>query len=254
MIVSKYNNIKIIFLLSFFLLSSCHSNTKESKNSASEKTTEISKDTVSIISGEDSVLIKEKALGDSLCKIAENNMSKPITNADLEEVNKNFNFRGAYINPKLVFLFIQWLNDDKPPVMSIDIAATNVGTNQFYSDVAPYKTTTDYVVLEDKESGSIEYYSYKWLGMLNNQIHVLQCVENSSNGSGQFINLLFVRFNIAKYNMNGEIYNQLLMNNISVYFLGDRTETNIKLDKNNNLVKLQYNNSNGKLISETIKP
>lgn len=247
--------IKISLFFSLLLLFSCHSNTKESKNSASKKTTKISKDTVSTVSEEDSVLIKEKALGDSLCKIAENNMSKPVINADLEEVNKNFTFREAYINPKLVFLFIQWLNDDKPPVMSIDIAATNVGTNQFYTDVAPYKTTTGYVVLEDKdkEYGTTEYYSYKWLGMLNNQIHVLQCVENSSNGSGQFINLLFVRFNIAKYNMNGEIYNQLLMNNISVYFLGDRTETNIKLDKNNNLVKLKYN-SGLALISKIIKP
>ena len=197
----------------------------------------------------------DNTAGDSLCKVAENRNSEPVTNADIEEVNSKFTFRGAYINPKLVFLFIQWLNDDKPPVLSIDIAAANVGTNQFYTAIAPYKTNTGYVVLEEKtDSINASYHSYQWLGMLSNKIHVLRCLESSTDGSGKFITLLFVRFQIAKFNLNGNYYNQLLMNNISVHNIGDRVNNDIQLNKKANQIKLTYTNSEGKTISEIIKP
>ena len=198
---------------------------------------------------------KEKALGDSLCKLAESRNTEPVSNADLEEANNSFTFRGAYINPKLVFLFIQWLNDDKPPILSVDIAATNVGTNQFFSDNAPYKTNTGYIVFEEKtDSINASYHSYQWLGMLSNKIHVLRCIESSTDGSGKFITLVFVRFQIAKFNLNGKYYNQLLMNNISVHNIGDRVDNDIQLNKKANQIKLIYTNSEGKSISEIIKP
>lgn len=198
---------------------------------------------------------KEKALGDSLYKLAESRSTEPVSRADLEEVNSKFTFRGEYINPKLVFLFIQWLNDDKPPVLSIDIAAANVGTNQFYTDIAPYKNKAGYVVLEEKtDNTATTFWSYQWLGMLSNKIHVLRCTQSSSDGSGEFITLLFVRFRIAKFNLNGKYYNQLLMNNISVHNIGDRVENEIWLNKNANQIKLTYISSEGKSISETIKP
>ena len=213
-------------------------------------------DTSKLISSElDSNNLKAKALADTLNKLAEARNSEPVYNADLEEVNNNFTFRGAYINPKLVFLFIQWLNDDKPPVLSIDIAAANVGTNQFYTAIAPYKTNTGYVVLEEKtDSINASYHSYQWLGMLSNKIHVLRCLESSTDGSGKFITLLFVRFQIAKFNLNGKHYNQLLMNNISVHNIGDRVENEIQLNKKANQIKLTITNSEGKSISEIIKP
>ncbi len=204
---------------------------------------------------EDSSIIYAKALGFAVCAKAYKNNDKPVTNADLVEVNNNFTFRGAYINPKLVFLFIQWLNDDKPPVLSIDIAAANVGTNQFFTAIAPYKTNAGYVVLEEKtDSINASYHSYQWLGMLSNKIHVLRCLESSTDGSGKFITLLFVRFQIAKFNLNGQYYNQLLMNNISVHNIGDRVDNDIQLNKKANQIKLTYTNSEGKIISEIIKP
>ena len=242
----------ILLFVCIILFISCHSGMKE--NTCIIDSTKV--DTSKLISSElDSNNLKAKALADTLNKLAEARNSEPVYNADLEEVNNNFTFRGAYINPKLVFLFIQWLNDDKPPVLSIDIAAANVGTNQFYTAIAPYKTNTGYVVLEEKtDSINASYHSYQWLGMLSNKIHVLRCLESSTDGSGKFITLLFVRFQIAKFNLNGKHYNQLLMNNISVHNIGDRVENEIQLNKKANQIKLTITNSEGKSISEIIKP
>jgi len=232
-------------------LFACQPSTKEKQNTVipieNFENAEVPRD--------DSIQSKAKALADSLYKFAEARNLEPVSNADLEEVNNNFTFRGAYINPKLVFLFIQWLNDDKPPVLSVDIAAANVGTNQFFTDIAPYKTNSGYVVLEEKTDGvNATYHSYQWLGMLSNKIHALRCIESSTDGSGKFITLLFVRFQIAKFNLNGNIYNQLLMNNISVHNIGDRVENEIQLNKKSNQIKLTFVNSAGKSISKIIIP
>ena len=238
-----------VFIISF-LLFSCNSNNSTANLQPNKIRTENNS-----IKEPDILFLKEKALGDSLCKLAESRNAEPISNTDLEELNNNFTFRGAYINPKLVFLFIQWLNDDKPPVLSIDIAAANVGTNQFFTDIAPYKTNTGYVVLEEKtDSINASYHSYQWLGMLSNKIHVLRCLESSTDGSGKFFTLLFVRFQIAKFNLNGKHYNQLLMNNISVHNIGDRVDNEIELNKKANQIKLIYTNLEGNSISEIIKP
>ena len=243
MIKVQFKCMNLAFVLFCIVLFSCQHNSKHSKNIFVKNSTI------------DTSFLKEKAIGDSLCKLAESRNAEPVSNVDLEEVNNNFTFRGAYINPKLVFLFIQWLNDDKPPVLSIDIAAANVGTNQFFTAIAPYKTNTGYVVLEEKtDSANASYHSYQWLGMLSNKIHVLRCLESSTDGSGEFNTLLFVRFQIAKFNLNGKYYNQLLMNNISVHNIGDRVDNDIQLNKKANQIKLTYTNSEGKTISEIIKP
>lgn len=239
-----------LFLFSIFMYSCSHSTKEKSVTVIPVESTRITGQIST-----DTSFQKEKALGDSLCKLAESKNNEPVSNIDLEEVNNNFTFRGAYINPKLVFLFIQWLNDDKPPVLSIDIAAANVGTNQFYTDIAPYKTNTGYVVLEEKtDSTHASFHSYQWLGMLSNKIHVLRCLESSTDGSGKFITLLFVKFQIAKFNLNGKYYNQLLMNNISVHNIGDRVDNEIQLNKKANQIKLTITNSEGKTISKIIKP
>jgi hypothetical protein len=241
--MSKFKSKKSILFLFCIMLLSCQRNVKQNKNIFENK------------SIHDTLCLREKSLGDSLVKLAESRNTEPVTNTDLEELNNNFTYRGAYINPKLVFLFIQWLNDDKPPVLSIDIAAANVGTNQFFTAIAPYKTNTGYVVLEEKtDSANASFHSYQWLGMLSNKIHVLRCLESSTDGSGKFITLLFVKFQIAKFNLNGKYYNQLLMNNISVHNIGDRVDNEIQLNKKANQIKLTYINSEGKSISEIIKP
>ena len=239
-------NYRLFFVLIIIIQTSCDFNKNNKLN------IDTLSDQIEII---DTSFQKEKALGDSLCKLAVSRNTEPITYADLEELNNNFTYRGAYINPKLVFLFIQWLNDDKPPVLSIDIAAANVGTNQFYTAISPYKTNTGYVVLEEKtDSRNSTFHSYQWLGMLSNKIHVLRCLESSTDGSGKFITLLFVRFQIAKFSLNGKYYNQLLMNNISVHNIGDRVENEVLLNKKANQIKLIYKTSVGKTISEIIKP
>lgn len=243
---------KIIYLFTCLIsISACQHSSKEQPIKVSQIVNTESYQTNSSYTS----FQKEKALGDSLYKLAENKNSEPVTNADLEEVNNNFTFRGANINPKLVFMFIQWLNDDKPPILSIDIAAANFGTNQFFNDIAPYKNKAGYVVLEEKtDISNSSFRSYRWLGMLSNKTHVLNCVESSTDGSGEFITLLFVRFQIAKFNLNGTYYNQLLMNNICVHNIGDRVENYIVLNKKANQIELLYNNAEGNTISEIIKP
>jgi len=226
-----------IFFLFIITLFSCKQNNKGVVKKNSLHDTVSSKRTDSID--------KAKIINDSIWKVAEEN-TKKVDLSDLQEVNNKFTFRGAYINPKLIFLFIPWLNDDKPPVLSVDIAAANVGTNQFYTDQAPYKNSSGFVILEEKyhETNSIQYHSYEWLGMLSNKVHVLRCIESSSDGSGEFISLLFVRFEIKKYNFNGKQYNQLIMQNVSSYGLGDRVENTVKLDKKANQIKLTYKEYN----------
>ena len=247
----KKNKVYYLFMISILCFQSCHSGS----NGKTKTIYTVGNNEITVQNSIESTFQKEKALGDSLCKLAESRNNEPVSNADLEEVNNNFTFRGAYINPKLVFLFIQWLSDDKPPVLSIDIAAANVGTNQFYNNIAPYKLKSGYVQLEElTDSINATFHSYQWLGMLSNKIHVLRCVESSTDGSGKFITLLFVRFQIAKFNLNGKHYNQLLMNNISVHNIGDRVDNEIELNKKANQIKLIYTNLEGNSISEIIKP
>jgi len=246
---------KSLSLFLFILLFSCHSGNKDNthvSNIPKDDTTEVATQKI------DSTIIKAKSLGDSLCKVA-GAINKPVADIDLEEINNKFTLRGAYINPKLIFLLMPWLNDDKPPILSIDIAAANVGTNQFFTIQAPYKNVSGSVILEEKDlkTNSIQYYSYEWLGMLCNKVHVLRCIESSSDGSGEFIRLLFVRFEIKKYHSNAKQYNQLVMENVTSYRLGDRVENTVKLEKNANQIKLTYKafkDSTALPITKIIKP
>lgn len=237
-------------IISILFVYACQPSTKDKPKPTPQAAVDTTENTI-----EDTSIIYAKALGFVECANAYKNNDKPVTNADLVEVNNHFTFRGASINPKLVFLFIPWLNDDKPPILSIDIAAANVGTNQFYNNIAPYKLKSGYVQLATvTDSVNATYQSYQWLGMLSNNIHVLRCVECSTDGSGQFLSIVFVRFQIAKFNLNGKSYNQLLMNNICVYTVGDRVENYIELHKKANQIKLMYKNAEGNTISEIIKP
>lgn len=244
---------KIKYLLIFSILfCSCKHGTKEKSTTVIPvETTENSKLTLI-----DTLFQKEKLLGDSLCKLAESRNTEPVSKADLDEVNIHFTFRGAYINPILLNEFIPWASDKKDAIMTIDIAPYNTGSNRYFCESAPFKTSEDYVRLEVKnpDGNGTDYYSYKWLGMLNNKVHVLKFINDGTGFSGVFPSLLFVRFEVKKHLSYGMYYNQLLMHNVSVYQMGDRVKYNVQLFKSANQVKLSYIDENGKSVSEIIKP
>jgi hypothetical protein len=148
---------------------------------------------------------------------------------DLNDVNSNFLFRGNLINPLLIGDFMPPVNTDQPGVMSINLSGVNY-SNAYFTD-SVYKTKEGAIV--GKVNG--ETYIYKWLGRLKNGFHVLECTWNGG-GSGYFGSLVFVSFKLGPFNLNGDIYNQLLINCEASYSLSDRSDDKFKLDKENNKV------------------
>ena len=171
-----------------------------------------------------------------------------VDSLDLNEVNTHFTFKGNPINPMLVKTFVPWISDPIPSYMALDIMASS-DANLFFSSEPISVTEDGFVVAKEKSDfdGSFDYYKYKWLGMLNNKTHVLKFIEENENSSGVYINLVFVQFELSAVTYNGHSYTQLLMKNKGGFSLGDRTPTEIILQKKSNSLTLK------KLDQETNK-
>lgn len=254
-----------LFLISICLtLLSCQQTTK-SKALASDAikvdtvNTAVAESSLSDDGQPDSTIIQAKHKADLLYKSALNAKDKPVRNADLEEINTHFTYRGAYINPLLINELIPWESDQKDAIMAIDIAPYNVGSNKFYNTEPPYKTNDGYIKIVEKSTDHPDtdnYYYYKWLGMLSNKVHVIKFVQDGNGFSGVFPALIFVRFDINTHMSYGKYYKQLLMHNIAIYRMGDRTEFKVQLNKHKNSVTVMYkefNDSIAKYKKESIQ-
>jgi hypothetical protein len=226
-------NVRITICFLFALtLFSCKPNNKSVSKVKSNKVSI----TDSVITKNTGRIDKTTALRDSIWNAAGENKIK-VDSSDLQEVNNKFKLRGAPINPKIIEEFIPWDSDNKPSIMSVDMAVSNAGTNRYYVGESPILDKFDFISVKETNctDNSFVIFKYKWLGKLQNDIHVIEYI-NDGSFSGVFISLVFVKFKIDSYNSNGKKYKQLLMTNVASYGLGDRTENNIKLYKNKNRV------------------
>lgn len=151
-------------------------------------------------------------------------LSAETANIDkaIQEVNASFTYQHKPIHPGLVEEFESSIADPgEPTTISVDINAKH--GNEYFEDDVSVKGGT---VFLNKDDGG--YFCYKWLGKLNNDLHVLNVGDNGS-GSGVFSDLLFVRFSISEGYYKGEKYKRLLMTIVGTYGLGDKDEGDIKV-------------------------
>ena len=143
----------------------------------------------------------------------------------IQEANEKFAYNGKPIHPGLIQEFSSWISDSgEPTTISVDVAANH--RNEYFED--DMKIRDNGVIVLQKE-GEQEYFYYKWLGRLNNGLHVLS-VGEGGGGSGVFQDLFFVRFDIGNgFTSEGERYERLLMTIVRSFILGDRDDAEIKV-------------------------
>lgn len=157
----------------------------------------------------------------------------------LAEVNENFTYNGQPIHPGLVQEFECWLSDKLPITTTVDVAAA-WETNEYYED--DVKRRGDFIQIQKKIEGDtygrVEYYEYKWLGKLDNGLHVLDTLS-WGGGSGVFEHLIFVKFDIGQglYD-DGTPYERLLMSVVREYTVGDRDDGEITVLPDRNQIIL----------------
>lgn len=141
------------------------------------------------------------------------------------EVGNNFTYNGKPVHPGLVAEFTGFISDSwEPIVVSVDIAAAYDSNQYQNSDVRINEKGLVFLL----ENGEDKYFAYKWLGKLNNGLHVLEIYDGIGSGSGVFTSLFFVRVEKG-YGLTpeGERYERLLMTIVRNEVVGDRDDGKI---------------------------
>lgn len=146
-----------------------------------------------------------------------------IDNAILE-ADGHFTYNKQPIHPGLVAEFNPWMSDTwKSVTISVDLLSA-YGTNEYFEDNVKIKENGYIYLQKDEES---EYFYYKWLGKLNNGLHVLE-VGEGGGGSGVFMGLMIVKFEKSSgFTPGGQKYDRLLMSIVRNESLGDRDDGKI---------------------------
>lgn len=162
-----------------------------------------------------------------------------ISQHSLIQANTNFSYLGLPINPLLLKEFMPWHSDSQPSIMSIDIG-TSQFANRYYS-APPVFNEAGYVATNDHSDNST--FSYKWLGRLSNGIHALKTIDDTA-GTAVFIGLTFVSFELNELSIPSG-HTQLLMVNKGIHGIGDRIQSKISIQHENNKVILETIQWNG---------
>jgi hypothetical protein len=141
----------------------------------------------------------------------------------LKEANESFTYQRKPSHPGTVQETNNRLTDrGLLTTISVDVAAPH--RNEYNEDDVEIRADGSIFVTAEDGRG---YYYYKWLGRLENGLHVLETGE-SGGGSGTFMDLFFVRFDKGRgINHEGEEYDRLLMTIVRVGRLGDRDDGEI---------------------------
>lgn len=158
--------------------------------------------------------------------------------------NLFFTFRDEPINPRAVGDLLPWLSDTEPGLVAVDVEGSMADTNRYWADVE--------VIEEGPAAGSVRAIwnpqigetitystSYRWLGRLDNDLHILRVARNTG-GSGVFTSLLFVRFSMDTeyYYVNGPGPRpRLIMQRMGSYGLGDRDGRSVQLEENSVVIE-----------------
>lgn len=172
-------------------------------------------------------------------------------NEMLDEVNANFTYKGEPIHPRLIHEFSNWLSDGVSPVVTtIDIIAA-FDTNEYPQ--SELKKRDEWIYSETEEmDGDVRLYEsfdYKWLGKMDNDIHVLE-TGSSGGGSGFFMDLMLIRFSEGEILVENKQEKQLLMSIVGIYSLGDRYDGDIKVYSDRVVVPASKNQYGGGATKE----
>ena len=156
--------------------------------------------------------------------------SQKINRDNLFEVNESFTYKGKPIHPKLIYNFSNWMSDDRPPmVTTVDMVAA-YDTNKYQlSEIEKRNEWWFYKNIEmDGDITLYESFGYRWLGKMENGIHVLE-TGSSGGGSGFFMDLMLIKFSESEVLWEGKKEKQLLMSIVGIHSLGDRYEGDIRV-------------------------
>lgn len=151
------------------------------------------------------------------CNLSSEKEQAKDDSTTLKEFDEKFTINDKPISPELI----------KELVVGSSIA---VDASKNFGDVI---LKDGYVKIDyGYPNGSIWY---KWLGKLDNGVHVIKYMEDTG-GSGTFIYLLCVKLDNVKINIDGTITDKPVLKSQAIYVLGDRTESEVRLDNVNNKV------------------
>lgn len=154
------------------------------------------------------------------------------TRAQLDEANRDFKYRGSWINPLGIKLMLPWFSDKMASTTAIDVGATMPDTNQF---IAKYEFANGGFVrvnLKCEQTKEEGFFDYRHIGRLANGMHVLE-VRDNGGGTGVYCDLLLVRFALVpRYEDDGTVKQRLTLQLEGNFVLGDRFQGNIRIDGN----------------------
>jgi len=159
----------------------------------------------------------------------------PSLARELNQLNKDFTYRGKPIHPRAVKDLTSWVSDQRPGPIAIDIAGT-FESNQYFGDYSVQENGNVFVDLTQENIEQEGSFSYKNLGRLANGLHVFRTYFHGG-GSGVFQSLLLIECGIDfEYNDDGRRESILVMRLRGEFGLGDRFNGAISVDAKRNAI------------------
>jgi hypothetical protein len=166
----------------------------------------------------------------------------------IEAADESFEFQGQPINPRAVAELLPWLSDWLPGPVAMDVAGSTADTNRYLAEVSTVTAGpgagTVVATWQPWVDHDITYRSgYRWLGRLDNGLHVLR-VWRTTGGVGSFTYVLLVQFRSdVEYLPQPNISRRrLMMVRVGEMSLGDRDGRTITLAGNQVIVDSDRDN------------
>jgi len=156
----------------------------------------------------------------------------PEAQQALREALRDFTCEGQPIHPALIHLFDGLEADDGPVIVAVDVHEAR-DSNQFFTPVL--RNGPD-IYCDLPDTNPPEHFHYERLGALADGTQVLKTSWNGG-GSGDFENLLLVRFQLEAYRRpEGQRDWRLILREIEDFPLGDRDDGNITIQPDHVIV------------------
>lgn len=153
-----------------------------------------------------------------------------------------FIYKGKLINPKIIYELLTWISDKDDQVLSINLEGSNDSNRYYLSNPLQIDKSADNLRVQVWDDQNKTSYVYEVLGKTANGICIIKFLDISSEGSGIFTSLVGVKFALepkiefSKQKDDEEVIakinsKSLVVRKVFEYPLGDRTKTEIKIDK-----------------------
>ncbi|MES2792903.1 MAG: hypothetical protein V4719_25040 [Planctomycetota bacterium] len=168
--------------------------------------------------------------------VPERDTVNPLTlPQQLAEINKNFTYHGVPIHPRAIRDLTSWFSDGVPGPVAIDVN-TSLNSNRYHGSYGISETRDVFIDFKKQVFPNDGWFSYRYLGRLENGLHVLQTADNGG-GKGIFENLLLVECTTDyEYEREGQRRELLVMKRRGEFGLGDRYSGEVKLDPKQNTI------------------